>query len=455
LEQASRSPAGHESLKLSLLLGITTAAQLLASVGMQWFAIASLGASTETDALLAGMTLPLLCITLGAESLTFVLTPLFATKSESVRGTETWHLLVAVGAISAAAAVTLGLAAPVLIPFLTPGFGPEARALTLTLTRIQLGAVVGATWYGILAGLCHARGQFLRVPLAALACLVAAWAVLFWRLHTDGVLLVAWMQVVVYVGPPLLLLSAAGPPKIAHRWPPELSLVWHRLRPVLLAASYGRTGFVVDRCLASFAGPGSLVILDVGQRVQGAAARIMNDALVTPHVPMLARIAADHQWDHFKAVCRHQRRRVAVAASAVAGIIVVASVAGLPWLGVIAPSAAIGETLRRLAPVLGCLSGIALTASLSHSLTAAFYAMGDTDTPSRIGAAMYTVGLGAKVVGAASSGLQGLALAITASHVCNWLVLEYAWARAFRTPFHGDRRDGDRRDIKRTRCSLL
>jgi peptidoglycan biosynthesis protein MviN/MurJ (putative lipid II flippase) len=145
---------------------------------------------------------------------------------------------------------------------------------------------------------------------------------------------------------------------------------------------------------------------------------------------MLARIAAAHQWDSLKAVYRHQRWRVAVAAIGLAAGIVIISTAAHQWLALIAPSPPIADTIRRLVPVLGCLSGIAATASLSHSLTTAFYAMGDTVTPSKVGAAMYTVALAAKVVGAVLGGLQGIALAITLCHVCNWLALEYAWARA-------------------------
>jgi peptidoglycan biosynthesis protein MviN/MurJ (putative lipid II flippase) len=263
-----------------------------------------------------------------------------------------------------------------------------------------------------------------------LACLVAAWAVLVWRLHLDGVRLAAWMQVVVYVGPPLLLLPAAGLPRRVHWQRVELSHLWSRFRPVFLTATYSRTGFLVDRCLASFVGPGSLVILDLGQRVQGAVARVMNEALVTPHVPALARIAAAQQWDRLKIVCRDQRRRVATVASGLAAGFVLVSVTAQGSLAEILPGAQIGDTLPRLVPVLGCLSGIAATASLNHSLTAAFYAMGDTGTPSKIGAAMYTIGLVAKLIGAVWGGLQGIALAITSSYVCNWLVLEYAWARA-------------------------
>jgi peptidoglycan biosynthesis protein MviN/MurJ (putative lipid II flippase) len=413
-----------------MLLCVITVGQLVASMGMQWFAIANLGADIQTDALVAGMTLPLLCITLGVESFTFVLTPMLAIQPESVRSSHAWQLLILVGIVSAAASITLAFAAPLLLPFLVPGFGAEVQALTLTLTRIQLGAVVGAGWYAVLAGLCQVRGQFLRAPLAALGCMGAAWAILAWRLRHDGILLAAWMQVAAYVGPPLLLLPAAGRPVVTRWWPSELWELWRRLRPVFLAASYCRSGFVVDRCLASFAGPGSLVILDLGQRVQGAAVRVMNEALVTPTVPMLARIAAAHQWDSLKAVYRHQRWRVAVAAIGLAAGIVIISTAAHQWLALIAPSPPIADTIRRLVPVLGCLSGIAATASLSHSLTTAFYAMGDTVTPSKVGAAMYTVALAAKVVGAVLGGLQGIALAITLCHVCNWLALEYAWARA-------------------------
>ena len=422
------------SLKLSVLLCAVTASQLAASLGMQWFAIASLGAGIQTDALLAGMTLPLLCITLGVESLTFVLTPMLAIQPDSKRCNYVWQLIATAGLLSFAAAIILGLAAPLFVPLIVPGFNGEARALTILLTRVQLGTILGSAWYAILAGLCQARGQFLRPPIAALACLLIAWMMLGWRLHTDGVVFAAWMQVAVYVGPALVLLPSAGRPTFADGWRGELPELWIRLRPVLAAATYCRSGFVVDRYLASFAGPGSLAILDLGQRVHGAAVRVMNETLVTPQVSTLARFAATKQWEALQTMYRRQRWRVTIAAGALTSVIVVIATSGQPWLSLLASSPQTVDTIRRLLPVLGCLSGIAATASLSHSLTTAFYAIGDTHTPSRVGAAMYTVGLAAKIAGAIGGGLQGIALAITATHVCNWLALEYAWARGLAGP---------------------
>lgn len=424
----------NRNIKLVVLLSVVTAGQLAASVGMHWFTLTRLGAGVETDALLAGMTLPLLCVTLGVESLTFVLTPILATQCDSNRCAYVWQLIATVGCVSVGAAVVLGLAAPLLIPVMVPGFDSEGRALALLLTRIQLGAIIGASWFAVLSGLCQARGQFLRPPLAALTCLVVAWTVLIWRLHIDGVVLAAWMQVAVYVGPALLLLPAAGRPRIAESRACEQGTLWRRLRPVLALGAYSRSGFAVDRCLASFAGPGSLAILDLGQRLHGGAVRVMNEALITPHVSMLARLAASGQWDVVQAVFGRQRWRVGIASAGLACIIVAIATAGQPWLSLVGSSPQSAETIRRLIPVLGCLSGIAATGSLCHSLTAGFYAIGDTDTPSRVGAVMYTVGLIAKVAGSVGGGLQGLALAITASHVCNWLALEYVWARRFAVP---------------------
>jgi putative peptidoglycan lipid II flippase len=415
-------------------LSAVTAGQLAASVGMQWFALTSLGAGVETDALLAGMTLPLLCITLGVESLMFVLTPILATQSDSIRRAYVWRLIATVGCVSLGAAIVLGLAAPVVIPMMVPGFDANGRALALLLTRIQLGTIVGAAWFAVLSGLCQARGQFLRPPLAALTCLVVGWMVLIWRLQIDGVVLAAWMQVVVYVGPALLLLPAAGRPRFAESRRCEQGALWDRLRPVLAFGTYSRTGFVVDRCLASFAGPGSLAILDLGQRLQGGAVRVMNETLVTPHVSTLARMAASGQWDAVQTVYGRQRWRVAIASAGLACIIVAIATAGQPWFSLIGSSPQSAETIRRLIPVLGCLSGVVATGSLCHSLTTGFYAIGDTETPSRVGAVMYTVGLVAKIAGAIGGGLQGLALAITVSHICNWLALEYAWARRFAAP---------------------
>ena len=72
------------------------------------------------------------------------------------------------------------------------------------------------------------------------------------------------------------------------------------------------------------------------------------------------------------------------------------------------------------------MSGLPLGSSLSHTFATAYYARGDTATPTKIGIVVYTIGLALKVAGFFLGGLTGIAVAIS---VYNILYAAALWYR--------------------------
>jgi putative peptidoglycan lipid II flippase len=429
-----RGPAvdrGPDNLRLRLTLSALALAQIVSSFGVQWTVVARLGTHVETDALYAGMTLPQIVTTMAVESLTFVLIPLFSALPERERRRHAWSMVAVIVGLAAVLIAVLDLAAPLLLRLTVPGFTPQARELCVRLTRIQLNSLLGAAAFSVLAALEHARNRFRRVAASVLVCTVVGWAVLLRWLGTGGIVLAVWVQVLMLGGPALLLLPAAGRPAGIAGSGELLREVWRRVRPLVLGATYYRTGFVVDRLLASFLAPGSIVILELAQRIDVAVVRVLNQGIVTPVVPRLARLAEQGQSDAFRALVRQRALWAAALGGAALCAISLAVLVNRNGLETVARAAGklTHDDLRTLCLVFLCAGGVLLTGSVNHMLTSAWYAQGDTRTPTRIGVTAYTVGLGLKALGFRLGGLEGIALGISAYYGLHWFLLERALGR--------------------------
>ena len=93
------------------------------------------------------------------------------------------------------------------------------------------------------------------------------------------------------------------------------------------------------------------------------------------------------------------------------------------------------ETVNRLLAVFLYMSGVMLGGSLNHTLMNSYYAAGNTVTPTKIGVATYTIGIGMKLAGFFLMGLTGIALAISISTLIQSILL-FGYLRPHRlTPF--------------------
>lgn len=414
----------RQGVRLGVSLSLLTAGQLLTSLGIQWYTIARLGAGSQTDALYAGSSLLQVCSAVVLDQVSFVLVPLLAARDDRERAVLGWPLFIGIGALFTLVTLLLYAVAPYLMPVMTPGFADSTAVLAVELARVQLLGLLGAACFTVLSALHQARNRFLWPSGAVLIATILGWWILMAGLDSLGVQLAAWVQVLLWCGPALLLVRELGP------WSPGLMNhtavfrdLWLRVRPLLLSAAFVRTGFVVDRFFTSFLAAGSLVLLDVTWRVMAAIVRIFNQGLVTPAVPTLATLAKSGSWQEFVRLC-HAR----LLWMGGAGLTAFALLFGTVTLGRSFGDhlSTLGVTVEMLATIQTIVlagGGLLLFGGLTHVLVNAFYAEGETGIPARVEIGTSLAGLALKGVGFIMGGLTGIAVATSIQYGLSSLLL--------------------------------
>jgi putative peptidoglycan lipid II flippase len=409
-------------MRLNLALGWLAASNLGVTAVMHWYVITSLGLGPATDALFAGMVVPQLVLAVVAGSLMHVLVPLLAIEGGQSFGEVAWGLVLGVAALFTLVAASLFASAQVWVGWLLPGFSDDAHALTVTLTRIQLPGMVFAAVTSVLWSAYHARSRFIWAELSPLLAGLLTLAGLMLTLPRFGVAAAAWATVGRGALQTMLLLPGLGAWRRPDLAGPVMREAWRRLRPLLAGTTYYKADPLVDRFLSSMAPAGGLSILYVGQQIWGALAQIINKAVAAPMVPVLARQAREGRWAEFHS---HYRRRLAVLALLTGSGLVLFVLLGEPVLRlVIGRGGVTEETVTNLWWIMIALAGLLVGGTMGQITSAAFYAKGDTRTPTRLGMITFTGYVPLKVAAFLLFGLPGVALSTSLFFVSN-LVLQW------------------------------
>ena len=387
---------------LGFTLSVLTGLQILASLGLQWYLLARLGAGAETDAFYAGSTLTQVIAVVAIDTLAVVLVPLWSSVTDERLRTDGWLLCAVAMAGFTTIAAALAVAAPLLTSLLVPGFSAEGKSLTVTVTRIHVLGLGGAACTVILSSIHQVRGRFLWPPIAALSSALAAWALVVWRLESDGIAIGAWAQVLAFSGPAVLMAPALGwPPRTGWRFD-VLPEVARRLRPLVAARAYFLTSAPLDRLLVSFLPTGSLVMFEIVSRLFSAVQRVLMQGVLTPILPRLARLAQAREWRDFKTLCGQQTIHILVLSLLVVAMLELVALTSLSWLahsGRPLIGRITADDLRQIAWLAALMSGSLPCTVIINALSNAYYAQGDTRTPSQIAAAAFTVGMVLKAGG--------------------------------------------------------
>jgi putative peptidoglycan lipid II flippase len=292
------------------------------------------------------------------------------------------------------------------------------------MTRIQLPGVVGEACNGVLIALWQARGRFVWPAASELIAAVVAVGIVVMGVRVNGAETVAWAQLAIVFGQTLLLWPVLGRPRLPSLHSPEIREAWRRMRPLLAGSTYYKTDALVNRALASFLPPGSVVLLSLAQRIHSAGASILSAAIASPIVPSLARYARAQSWREFHALAR---QRLGWMLTATGAAMIVLLIAGRPVLSLIFERGRFtADDVRVLWWVLIALGGVQIAGGLGQIYSTAFYSAGDTRTPTRIGIIGYTVGILFKIVGLQ---LYGIAAAASAYRIWNVIAFERAFHR--------------------------
>src|SRR5229473_3789206 len=387
---------------------------------MPWYVVTRLGVGIETDSYFASGALPQLIFLVVSFSLAQVLVPLLATEDEETFRRDAWGFFIAVSALFSLLALLLFVTAGYWVPLFVPGFSDKAKQLTVSLSRIQLLAMMGNASVAVLWSVYYARQKFIWAELSAILANVAALLFLIWTLPHYGIPAAAWAAVLnlgLKVG---LLFPVLG----RWQWPQwdsyAMREAWRRIKPFLLGQTYSRTDPLIDRFLTSMTIAGNLSLLYIGQQIYSAINLIITKAISTPTAPRLAIAAKSGDWPRFRRIYRE--RLLWMAGISVLGCVLLLVFGKSVLHLMIGHGGITADNVHSLWWIMIALLGVLVGGTVAQITAVAFYAMGDTKTPTNLFIWTFTIYIPIKVITFLHYGLMGLAVATSVHLVVNFLL---------------------------------
>jgi len=403
-------------------IAVAAGSTILLSFVSQWYILTELGAGRASDFYFAALAVPVVILYVLADPLSRVTLPLMSVKDEHEQSIYAWTSIDLALAMFVGIAVLLILSAPLFVRYLVPGFDGAAMSATAKLIRIlALGMVLQGT--GMIArSSWNAKGSFLWPSVAGMVAAGVSLLFLIFTLKRNGIVMAAWAFNLRFGTEFLLLLLPLG--GFARPNWKEVPLLLRKSRPLVLGAAYFRTDVIVDRILTSLAPAGSLSLLYLAQQLLSAAGQVINQSIVAPLIPGLAKSAHKGEWTNFSRSVRTSTWRLLGLASVLVLCVVLL---GKPVLGLVFSHRAMGTAeIDRLVTLITALSGMLLADAIVYLAYSAFYSAGDTVTPTVTTAILYSISIAAKIGAFMAGGVIALAITISVYYLANALLLNLA-----------------------------
>lgn len=404
-------------MSLALLAALNIALAFVSQIVV--FAV--IGPGGDTDALIASATLPTIFNTVIAVALPAVLVPRLAAEAETWQVEVAAAAGVALTAVAAAVALAIFATSDAWVRLLFGGFSPAQAALCADLQRVQVASMPFTAAATVATTLLAARGRFIAVEALTLAAVALMVFGLYALLPRFGIEAAAWLALA-----RAALLAALLLPLVdwkAHVRPAwaELGTLWRRLRPLVAGNLYYKTEVVVDRFLLSMGNAGELSLYGVAQQVHSAASSVAGKVWGNVAVPQLS--AHAKQQDRASFVRLFLRNLTILVALPAAGCVLFV-LAGQPLLQLAIGHGRIGpDDVALLWWLMVLLSGVVIGGSAGALLVGAFYALGDTRTPTYMSIVTFSLFLGVKYLAFTRYGVEGLCWATTAYYMLNAMLL--------------------------------
>ena len=385
-----------------------------------WYVVTRMGVGIETDAFFASGALSQLIFLVASFSLTQVIVPLLATEDEKTFQRDAWGLFLAISGVFVLLSAGLFVTAPYWVSLIVPGFSAEALRLTVMLSRIQLLGMIGNALVAVLWSVYYARQRFLWAEVSSVLANVVALVFLYWTLARYGIVAAAWATVLnlgLKVG---LLMPILG------RWQKPnwnsyaIKEAWRRIKPFVLGQTYAKSEPLIDRFLTSLTTAGNLSLLYFGQQIYSAINLVIVKAVSTPTVPRLAIAAKNHDWRSFRHVYRERLVWILVIAITSSSVLFFI---GEPVLRLMIGHGGIStQNVHMLWWIMVALAGLLIGGTAGQVISTAFYAIGDTRTPTMLFIGTYTVYIPLKILVFLRYGVIGIAVATSVHMTVNFLV---------------------------------
>ncbi|GAC1664639.1 MAG: murein biosynthesis integral membrane protein MurJ [Candidatus Limnocylindrales bacterium] len=378
------------------------------------------GATQQLDEFFAAFRLPDLVFQLvAAGALSSAIVPVVSALFARDETARTWRVVSTIANLMLAGLLVLGVAffvaAPLIIPAITPGWDEVRWARTVDLSRIMILSPIFLALGSLVTSVLNARGRF---AVAAIAPILYNVAIIGGAVLLAPSLGVTGVAIGVVVGSIASLVIQLAPLRaMGYRYDraidvsdPEARRALTLMAPRAIGLGAGQITFVVITSLASTLGTGALVAFNVAFTLLQIPIGVIGVPLGVVVLPSLTREAAIGRIDEFAALISRAIRLVLFVMLPITGIAVVLRyeiVRVLFGEGAL-DSNALDQTAATLLAFLTGLTAHALIAILAR----AFYARHDTRTP--VAAAILAVVINSTLAGVLVGplGLPGLALAI-------------------------------------------
>jgi peptidoglycan biosynthesis protein MviN/MurJ (putative lipid II flippase) len=385
-----------------------------------WYIVTRVGLNVETDAFFASGALPQLVFLVLSATLIPVLVPLLATRDAESLSEDAWLFFLLITAFFGLVGAALYASCGLWVPLLVPGFSPEGKSLTAGLTRIQVVSMVLNAGIVTLWAAHHARRRFVWVEFSGVLANLSGLLFLVWALPRFGIHAAAW-NTVFYNGLKLAFLLPVLGRWRRPAWPsPTAREAWRLFTPLLPGQAYLRAEPLLDRFLTSTKGAGSLSLLYVAQQIYANAILVTSKAVVAPLAPRLAVAAGAGEWRRYRRAYRARLLLIGLISSL--GVVLLLAFGTHALRLTIGHAGVTAENVHTLWLVIIALVGAFFGGVSGQVVSGAFYAMGDTKTPTKVSALIYTLYLPLKIAVFLRYGLMGLAVTMSAHYVVGSLV---------------------------------
>ncbi len=295
----------HSITGAAILLGLASFLSRIMGMLRDRVFVHFFGAGDILDAYLAAFRIPdFLFNLLLAGALTAGFVPIFLElwhKDPAKSWALTNRVLRLVAIMMSAAGIFGFLAAPYLVPLVTPGFAGEKLRLTIELTRIMMLSPLLMGLSGVMSGVLHARRQFTAFALAPLVYNLV--------IISSAIFLVPW------IGPQglawgvvlgaLLHLSVQLPAIISSGWTMHSALSWrntdfHRMIKLIIPRTFslatGHLSFVILDSLASTLASGSITVFYLAYNLHYIPVGLVGQAFALAAFPVFAATAAEKNY---------------------------------------------------------------------------------------------------------------------------------------------------------------
>ena len=384
----------------------------------------------ELDAFFAAFRLPDLVFQLvAAGALSSAVIPIVSALLATNETARAWRVVSTIANLMLLAllglAIVVLVAAPVIIPAITPGFAPDQWSRTVDLTRIMILGPIFLALGSLVTSVLNARGRFAASAIAPIVYNLAIIGAAILLVPSLGVTALA---IGVVAGSLAHLLVQLPPLRaIGFRYDRDIDLADPEARQALklmapraLGLGVTQITFVVVTSLASLLGNGAVTAFNVAFTLLQIPIGVIGVPLGIVVLPSLSRDAAIGRLEEFAGLLSRAIRLIVVVMFPITALAIVIRrdvVELLFGSGKLGPDV-LDQTAATLATFLLGLTAHALIAVLAR----AFYARQDTRTPVAAAILAVVVNSSLAVLFVRPFGLPGLGLAIA---IAAWVETAY------------------------------